>query len=102
MLMNGSTACCSISGKVERDIRLPRQHLDLAIEARFHFEVAVVNLTFAAGNGDVVALLENDPGKRADRLLDHIAPGVRTDHAVFAKASPPFSLTSLRVITAAR
>ena len=31
-----------------------------------------------------------------------IAPGVITDHAVLASASPPFSLTSLSVMTAAR
>ncbi|KTT67797.1 hypothetical protein NS334_16490 [Sphingomonas endophytica] len=29
-------------------------------------------------------------------------PGVITDHAVLASASPPFSLTSLSVMTAAR
>src|SRR5215469_716981 len=58
----------------QRKKALPRQNLDLTIEARLHLEVAVVDLAFTAGDGDVVALLEHDPWKCTDRLLDDVAP----------------------------
>src|ERR1700737_710917 len=47
----------------------------------------------------------SDSTTRGNAPIDSLMtspPGVITDHAVFAKASPPLSLTSFSVMTAAR
>ena len=81
---------------------LARDDLDLAVDAVDDVEGPLEHLAFVLGNRAVFAFGQHDARKRADRFLDESPPGVITDHAVLASASPPRSLTSFSVITAAR
>src|ERR1700758_468142 len=71
--LDAETRRCRWSIESQGARALSRQNLDLAIEARLHLEVAVVDPAFTARDGDVVALLEHDPGKYADRFLDDVS-----------------------------
>src|SRR5471030_2036035 len=82
--------------------RSTRDDLDLAIDAVDDVEGSLEHLALVLGDGAVFAFRQHDAGECADRFLDDVAPGVITDHAVLASASPPLSLTSFNVMTAAR
>src|SRR5215468_629184 len=60
---------------------LPRRHLDLAVDARNHLELALIGTPLVARNGAIVALGEHDAGKHAGRFLDDVAAG-RDDRPV--------------------
>src|SRR5665213_1456531 len=55
--------------------RLMRRDFNVAIDAGHHFEFALVNLAFIAGDGAIFAFRQHHARERADRFLDHVAAG---------------------------
>src|SRR6185503_14055445 len=64
-------------GRRRMRLRLPslRQHLDVAVDARDHLELALEDLALVAGNGAIFAFGEDHAREGADRFLDRVAAG---------------------------
>src|SRR6266478_4803622 len=52
---------------------LPRHHLDLAVDAGDHLELALIGASLIASDGAIVALGKHDAGEHAGRFLDDVA-----------------------------
>src|SRR5580704_19181076 len=71
----GRTQRAENFGASARSARLPRQHLDLAVDAGDDLKVALIGLARVARDEVIIALGEHDAGKGADRFLDDVAAG---------------------------